>query len=107
MTGAHGIDLTTLEREGDTGPFTVKIGTGSYQMVDPRGLTYDELVALMTDANEGKVLDALSKMVPAEEQAAFLTEARKTPIFKLEALSRAYLEHYGLTLPEVSASPPS
>lgn len=98
-------DLDALEREDDPGPFTFVLGGREYQMLDPQGADYRDLVPILAHLNRGDVVAGLNGLLDPDDVDAFWEN--RIPAFKLNALGEGWLEHYGLNPGEASASPPS
>lgn len=101
------IDLDTLERPDDPGPFTVTHGGNSYEFVDAQELDYRELVDLMVAAGNGDIVGAMGGMIREDDQDEFWET--KIPAWKLNALIKGYLAHYKIDFDpgEAGASSPS
>lgn len=81
-------DLDGLEREGAPGPFVTHIGGRRIQFVDANEVDWQTIETLDSDR-------ALYKLViPEEDQEHFF--AQKIPMWKIQALARAYRDHFGM-----------
>lgn len=106
MGKPKGLILDDLEVEGDPGPFVVTLGGKQYELLNPQGMDYRELLAFMEEFKNGTPIGAVRVMVQPDDREAFF--ANRLPPFKLEALANGYVEHFNLgDLGEADASPPS
>lgn len=97
-------DVNALEREGAPEPFEFVLGPRKFVMGDPHEMVFDEILAILVEMAKGQIVAALSKMLPEGDRKEFQAEARKIPVFKLNGLSKAFRDHYGMNLPESGAS---
>ena len=96
---AVSLNLDALEREGGTPePFVVVINRHPYRFSDPQELDWQDILALAEQANQVTSMAAqVLAVLPEQDRARF--KAEKIPAWKLEALFKGYLEHYGLPVP--------
>lgn len=103
---APGLDLDAIENEDDPGPFPVTLGGQTYSTDGPADMDYRELLQLVVDAKNGKVVSAIEKIISKDDREGFWSH--QLPVFKLTALMQGYMAHYKLaTVPEAVASSPS
>lgn len=88
------LDLDALEREGDPGPFIFVLGGREYEMLDPQGMDYRDMLPILEATQKGDVKAALHGLLDEEDTEAFWEN--RIPAFKLNALCQGWLEHYGL-----------
>lgn len=92
------LNLDTLEREGDPGPFVIVLGHKRYELVDAMNLDFRDLLASQRAAMRGEPEKALDFIVSDDDREPFF--ANKLPNWKLEKLFRAYNKHHGLPVPD-------
>lgn len=98
------MDLDALEREGGSEPFTFKLEGRAYTMLDPQSLDFKVLTKAAEQeatAGLGAVTQMLTLVLPDSDRDAFF--AANLPAWKLEALMKGYLKHYGMPAPGESA----
>lgn len=93
------LNLDTLDREARPEPFSVVHGGKPYTFIDPEDIDWRDLLRAL---NEPSAFFDLT--LPADKTKQF--SAVKLPGWKLNALMKAYLEHYGIpSSPEARALP--
>lgn len=86
------LNLDTLEREGDPGPFVLVLGGNRIMFSDAMELDWQLLVQAMQNP-----LTFFKLVLSADDQSAFL--GTPLPTWKLRKVMDAYREHYGLVEP--------
>jgi hypothetical protein len=88
------LDLDELEDEDARELFVLRLGGREYRMLDPHAADYRDLTPVLTALNRGDVQAGLSGLLSPDDVEAFWEN--RIPAFKLEALIRGWLDHYGL-----------
>ncbi len=84
------LNLDALEREGEVpGPFTFQADGDTYQMLDPKEVDWQDLLAGMRNP----ALFVRFAM-PVEQQKKFF--ALRIPGWKMNALMQAYQDHFDI-----------
>ena len=96
------LNLDALTNEGNTAPFTVTLGGRDYQLLGPKDRDARAVLKLIEAMNDGDFGAAIQVLVRDDDIEAFL--ANDLPIFRLEALSAAYAEHYALDVKSLGES---
>jgi hypothetical protein len=87
-------DVNALEREGAPTPFDVKLGTKRYRLVDPPELSVNDFLGIT--ANPASFLAAA---VAKKDRQSFIDALLTMPAWKVNAVVKAYREHFGLPEP--------
>lgn len=88
------VNLDTLEREGDPGPFPVVVGGKRYELLDAQDLDFRQLIDSQRAMMVGEVERAFECVLAEKDREPFL--ANRLPMWKLKALFDAYAEHFGM-----------
>lgn len=83
------LDLDSLEREDRREPFTFLHGGRVYEIIDPRDMDWQEQLRGMGDP-----IYFLQHAMSSDDVKAFFET--KTPAWKLDRITRAYQEHFGM-----------
>lgn len=86
------LNLDSLEREGDPGPFVIVFGGDRIQFTDAMEIDWQKLVAALRSPAAFFRLT-----LSAEDARKFLSAT--VPTFKLRKLMDAYRDHFGLVEP--------
>jgi hypothetical protein len=86
------LNLDSLERETKADPFSIAFGGRRIEFADVQEIDYRILMTFESDP-----LAFFSHAIKAEDKEHF--DAQPLPGWKLEALIRAYRDHYGLGAP--------
>lgn len=98
------VNLDTLEREGDPGPFVIVLGGKRYELLDAMDLDFRDLLASQRAAMLGEPEKALELIIATGDRVEFF--GNRLPNWKLETLFKSYNAHFGLPTPgEAPASP--
>jgi hypothetical protein len=97
------LNLDKVEREGKPQDFSVVLGGKHFVLLDAMEMDWQDLIAAQVAFMNGNPAPAVESIVAEKDREAFF--ANKLPSYKLQALFKAYNEHYGIN-PQMEESGP-
>lgn len=98
-------DLDALEQEGGArAAFLFTLDGDEYELLDPEGIDYRDLLAIFHAANAADYELAMKLLLPEGQREAFFDHS--IPAWKLNKLFDRYMAHYGLSTPGKSRRSP-